>query len=228
MKDKPILFNTQMVQALLDGRKIITRRIIKPQPKEQIKCVIHHSTEERACWMEEHADQLSKDFRFYKSYEIGDRLWVQETWKIDGLIRERPDYPMAIDFRAVQSGYSQAEVMVRFTQDRFEKFKKFYQKPGWQSPYFMPKEAARIWLEVTNVRVERVQDISNEDRLKEGIRVTTETAQNLLNDCKTANMGRNAFASLWNSTIKKKDLSLYGWDVNPWIWVIEFKRLEEN
>ena len=83
----------------------------------------------------------------------------------------------------------------------------------------MPKKAARIWLKVTDVRVERLQEISGEDLIKEGI------------DLFRSNYVRVAFdefKNIWNSTIKKSDLDRYGWDANPWVWVIEFERCERG
>lgn len=88
----------------------------------------------------------------------------------------------------------------------------------WHPSIHMPKEAARIWLKVTDVRVERLQEISGEDLIKEGI------------DFFRSNYVRVAFdeyKNIWNSTIKKSDIDRYGWDANPWVWVIEFERCEK-
>ena len=84
----------------------------------------------------------------------------------------------------------------------------------------MPKEAARIWLKVTDVRVERLQDITSEQICKEGVEVEEPHVLN-------GEEKRYAFSSLWNSTIKKSDLDRYGWDASPWVWVIEFERCEK-
>lgn len=200
MRELPILFSTDMVKAILDGRKTMTRRIIKPKTLEKFINLIWNPNE-NLC---------------FSPYQPGDRLWVQETWKIDSLLRERPDYPMAIDFKAVQSGYSQAEVMCNFAPDRFEKFKKFYQKPGWQSPYFMPKEAARIWLEVTDVRVERLNEITEEDAIKEGL-------QNYYGSNAPYMTNISRFIDLWDSIYQNQG---HGWEVNDWVWVYGLKRLE--
>lgn len=88
----------------------------------------------------------------------------------------------------------------------------------WRPSIHMPKEAARIWLKVTDVRVERLQEIPGEDLIKEGI------------DLFQSNYVRVAFdefTNIWNSTIKKSDLNCYGWDANPWVWVIEFERCKK-
>jgi len=235
MRELPILFNTPMVQAILEGRKTMTRRVIKPKTLEKFINLIWNPNE---------------NLRF-SPYQPGDRLWVQETWKIDSLLRDRPDYPVAIDFKAVQNGYSQAEIMCKFTQDRFEKFKKFYKKPGWQSPYFMPKEAARIWLEVTGVRVERLQEIAEEDALNEGIQGYTKDgilykycvnydswAENFkapkrISQTPWQGMPHSAieaFSQLWDSTLPKPNnkfkRNMNSWSDNPWVWAISFRRVE--
>lgn len=82
----------------------------------------------------------------------------------------------------------------------------------------MPKEAARIWLKVTDVRVERLQDMDKMDAVKEGIDTRL---------CINLNHALAKFKKLWNSTIKKSDLDRYGWDANPYVWVIEFERCEK-
>ena len=90
---------------------------------------------------------------------------------------------------------------------------------SWKPSIHMPKEAARIWLKVTNVRVERLQEITSEQIYREGVEVEYPHALN-------GEEKRYAFSTLWNSTIKKSDLDRYGWDANPYVWVIEFERGE--
>ena len=236
MRELPILFSTPMVQAILDGRKSMTRRICKDIPDHDFHWGLDRTpykgnyklftkTEPRKWgwvtlenqWLYDlqTAVDESKTYLLKPPYQPGDHLWVQETWKIDSLLCERPDYPVAIDFKAIQSGYSHAEIMCKFTPDRFEKFKKFYQKPGWQSPYFMPKEAARIWLEVTDVRVERLQDMKLSDVYAEGIISKPSLDKEALNPWKL-------FIGLWDDMNAKRG---YGWDTNCWVWVIEFRRI---
>ena len=84
----------------------------------------------------------------------------------------------------------------------------------------MPKEAARIWLKVTNVRVERLQDITADSIRNEGL-------SSLAVQCGDMEIALKEWENLWNSTIKKSDLDRYGWDANPWVWVIEFERCEK-
>lgn len=196
--ERPILFNTEMVQAILDGRKTSTRRIIKPQPKKSI----------------ERDSKNRKPLAFWKDcsewvkppYQVGDTLWVRETWQY-------------IDFAGENNGYVyKASQNGKDWEQNSEGWK-------WRPSIFMPHEAARIFLKVTDVKAERLQDITEDETLKEGImrysiadNAPKAYGDNLYIDPKLA------FKALWNSTIKKKDLNKYGWDANPWVWAIEFER----
>ena len=191
MPIKPILFNTEMVRAILDGRKDATRRIVKGfipddavwgytafTPKGYISC--------RGTF----ADGYGEKF-FKLPCESGDILYVRETWK------EAP------------KGYYYYE---DWQKDDIADVTK------WKPSIHMPKEAARIWLKVTNVRVERLQEITEVQAQAEGCN------SGLLTGACTA---RGQFEDLWNSTVKKSDLDRYGWDASPWVWVIEFERCEK-
>lgn len=127
---------------------------------------------------------------------------------------------MMIDYKA--DGYT--ELQVEFNPLRYEQFLKFADKNGWQSPYFLPKEAARIFLEVTDVRVERLQDITEEQAVKEGMSYLWENNY-FKREPYTAT---DAFSMLWNSTILKQDLDKYSWQANPYIWVYEFERVDKS
>lgn len=136
----------------------------------------------------------------YKAlYQRGDILYVRETW-CKGL--ERYIY---------RADYSDTE---KFYRDGKEIEMK------WHPSLHMPKDAARIFLRVTNVRVERLQEITTNQIEQEG--VETEYPHVLNGEEK-----KYAFQNLWNSTIKKSDLDRYGWNANPWVWVIEFERCEK-
>ena len=191
MAIKPILFNTEMVRAILDGRKDATRRIVKGfipddavwgytafTPKGYISC--------RGTF----ADGYGEKF-FKLPCEPGDILYVRETWK------------------KAPNGYYYYEDWQR--NDIADVTK-------WKPSIHMPKEAARIWLKVTDVRVERLQEMWASDVSKEGIFFTKPT---------TADGMLQAFADLWDSTIKKSDIDRYGWDANPYVWLIEFERCEK-
>lgn len=193
MAIKPILFNTEMVRAILDGRKDATRRIVKGfipddavwgytafTPKGYISC--------RGTF----ADGYGEKF-FKLPCEPGDILYVRETWK------------------KAPNGYYYYEDWQR--NDIADVTK-------WKPSIHMPKEAARIWLKVTDVRVERLQEITSEQICREGVEVEYPHVLN-------GEEKRYAFSTLWNNTIKKSDIDRYGWDANPWVWVIEFERCEK-
>mgnify|MGYP001049550643 CR=1 FL=1 len=198
MNVKQILFNTEMVRAILDGRKTCTRRVIKPQPYG--KCTyplgfVTDSTEKKevGCFGFG-VDECGGSIQYAKpSYQPGDILYVRETWK------------------NAPNGYYYYEDWQK--NDIADVTK-------WKPSIHMPKEAARIWLKVTNVRVERLQEITTNQIEQEG--VETEYPHVLNGEEK-----KYAFQNLWNSTIKKSDLDRYGWDANPYVWVIEFERCEK-
>ena len=245
--EKPILFNTEMVRAILEGRKTSTRRIIKPQPPKEMPSNVDFCVMPRP-WVDKDiyyfqtlATLKQKEIiwqRRYLPYRKDDILWVQETWKVDSINDGINN--MAIDFKAIQEGYNAAEKLCDFKPDRYKKFRKFYQKNGWQSPYFMPREAARIFLKVTDVKVQKLQDITEDEAKVEGIpndypmnpvycpKCKGEGLIGTLHpvslgymeiDCPNCGDIRVRFKNLWNSIYTKQG---YGWDANPWVWVIEF------
>jgi hypothetical protein len=202
-KDKSILFNTEMVKTILEGKKTQTRRIVD-YPKSYI-------------WNNEHFkknynfDKMFFDNRkninvaIFKSkdnnysewfkcpYQIGQKLWIQETWCY----------------------FANNHVIYKADYDN-DKCK--LTKPlKWKPSIFMPKEYARIWLEVTNIRVERIRDISNEDACRDGGFIYS---TQFIND---KNYGINRFKILWDSINVKRG---YGWDENPWVWVIKFNKIK--
>lgn len=188
----PILFNTDMVRATLDGRKKVTRRIIKHDVDAILNSPYH----------KEHPEVEDKQIiskLCMPPYQQGDIMYVRETW-YKGLNR--------ILYKA---NYSENEKF-------YENGKEIQIK--WHPSIHMPKEAARIWLKVKDVRVERLQEIDAIGCLQEGIK--SEYPHVLNGEEK-----RYAFSQLWNSTIKKSDLDRYGWDANPWVWVIKFERCEK-
>ena len=189
MAIKPILFNTEMVRAILDGRKTCTRRIIKA---EKVDNVLNSPARK--------SNPDIPDAQFIKclvdmKYEPGDILYVRETWK------------------KAPNGYYYYE---NWQRDDIADVAK------WKPSIHMPKEAARIWLRVTDVRVERLQEMTGQDVLKEGLNSHVHPQASYF-DCNQ----REMFEKLWNSTIKKPDLDRYGWDASPWVWVIEFERCEK-
>lgn len=191
MSEKPILFSGPMVRAILDGRKTQTRRVVKPQPDGQLECVIRHEVRGRACWMVPGADQRAKDFRFHTSYEVGTKLWVRETWG------EHQEY-----YKNGAKVYTEPHYIYKADGVYAEK---------WRPSIHMPKAAARIWLEVIGVRVERLQEITYDDCLREGM-------WNCGTDVKTL----AAFQDLWQNLNAKRG---FGWNANPYVWVYELKIL---
>ena len=195
MAIKPILFNTKMVRAILDGRKSCTRRICKDANEYTVPDMEFYNADKRTYAVhnfvdKEHTEQLSTAERTCPIC-TGDILYVRETWK------EAP------------KGYYYYE---DWQKDDIADVTK------WKPSIHMPKEAARIWLKVTNVRVERLQEITEVQAQAEGCN------SGLLTGACTA---RGQFEDLWNSTVKKSDLDRYGWDASPWVWVIEFERCEK-
>ena len=195
MAIKSIHINTDgSVRAILDGRKSCTRRIMKPQ------LTAHYGT------------QYAKP-----PYQPGDILYVRETWEhFDCCSCEGDEHgncpkepqKSVIDKR----GYGC--YMYRATDEISGDAK-------WHPPRYMPKEAARIWLKVTDVRVERLQEITIDDIRNEGLSSMAVHAGDM-------EIAIEEWKNLWNSTIKKSDLDRYGWGANPWVWVIEFERCEKQ
>lgn len=205
MAIKPILFNTEMVRAILDGRKSCTRRLVKPQPDEKHTYplgFVTDSTEKKEVGCFGFGiDEYGGSIQYVKPpYQPGDFLYVRETWclRYDG-----------------EKYFYKADK----NTPREEKRLIDYNNTSWHPSIHMPKEAARIWLKVTSVRVERLQEINGDDALAEGVDKYIH-ANGTLNEDQTI----TSFIGIWNSTIKKSDLDRYGWDANPYVWVISFER----
>ena len=229
MAIKPILFNTEMVRAIMDGRKSCTRRMVKPQPDEKHAYplgFVTDSTEKKevGCFgfgINEYGDSI----QYAKpQYQPGDILYVRETWhrytkrvgKGEGCHLEE------------HYGY---KASIANSEDAEE---------PWKPSIHMPKKAARIWLKVTNVSVERLQEITEAQTEEEGFLFTPpclhRTGENYCDmdgpcgsKIKYCDMSAGELFGkvLWDSTIKKSDIDIYGWDANPWVWAIEFERCEK-
>ena len=182
---KPILFNTEMVKAILDGRKATTRRVIKPQPEPFGKALAY----------KDGIFSTLKALEKEAHYRPGDILYVRET------------------FCSAYDGEAYFYFADKCT-NREQKKLLDYDDVCWRPSIHMPKEAARIFLKVTEVRAERLQDITDDGAEKEGCNDATSTA-----------MG---FPFVWDTTVKKSDLSKYDWAANPWVWVISFERCEKE
>lgn len=226
MAIKPILFNTEMVQAILDGRKNCTRRMVKPQPDEKHTYplgFVTDSTEKKevGCFgfgINEYGGSIKYA---NPQYQPGDILYVRETWErfecwnCDGDERGNcPKEPKKSVLDKTCGCY-----MYRATDEISGDAK-------WHPSIHMPKEAARIWLKVTNVRVEQLQDITEDGAEAEGVIDNRGFIHSPENEYDRIYTAREHFIEIWNRTIKKSDLDSYGWDANPWVWVIEFERCE--
>jgi hypothetical protein len=215
-----------MVRAILDGRKSCTRRIAKPQPDWNHTYplgFVNDSTERKDVGSFGFGtNELGGSIQYAKPpYQPGDILYVRETWKCWRAHRYEATADIIFktggDGVRLQFANGSIDSVNRFDYDTFvNKWLSYHGE--WKPAIHMPKEAARIWLKVTDVRVERLQEISGKDLIKEGI------------DLFQSNYVRVAFdefKNIWNSTIKKSDLDRYGWDANPWVWVVEFERCEK-
>lgn len=211
MKTRPIIFSGLMAQAILEGRKTQTRRVIKPQP--EVHHAIPHLNHFVVRWRNINAPwpEASCLMLLRCPYLPGDRFWVRETWAA---------HP-----------YFNSTKPSLLTQDEPIWYRASYQNEShlmWRPSIFMPRWASRITLEVTGLRVGRVQDISEESAIAEGIEQMGQLWRDYSGnfaadyDCYRA---KDSFASLWDSINAKRG---FGWDVNPWIWAIEFRKLEEG
>lgn len=233
MKAKPILFNTDMVRAILDGRKTVTRRVVKPQPRE----IYHGGTlfeddDALVALVESQNGRLEQNV---SPYRPGDILYVRETWakmECNECSEDSYDCESAVE-RDGLTVFCDGEMYVYKATDLLPDGIK------WHPSIHMPKEAARIFLRVTDVRAERLQDITEAQAMAEGVFLDSPdfipTYHYSKDKCDIPGKGWNTAKEcfqwgLWGNTIKKSDLDKYGWNANPWVWVIEFetKGLIEN
>lgn len=184
---KPMLFNTDMVRAILEGRKTVTRRVVKPQPINprwhQIDWIV---------WDDGHGYEVRQPYR------PDDILYVRETF-----------FEYAGEY-VYKASAAQPELW----------------NGMWRPSIHMPREAARIFLRVTDVKAERLQDIDDEGAKAES--ANWRNGKNVGVEEKMRRSARERFAELWNSTIKPADRALYGWDANPYVWRVEFERISKE
>lgn len=209
MRVLPVLFNTEMVRAILDGRKTCTRRLVSSRqflgmlPDKCKNAAPDEFLKGKRMMFKPYCDMTDAELIMtaYKApYEPGDILYVRETWhKYSKRVGKGEGCHLAEFY-----GY---KASVANSEDANE---------PWKPSIHMPKEAARIWLRVTNVRVERLQDIGYMDCIHEGTPYK-QIERDII----------KGFLNLWDSTIKKSDLDRYGWYANPFVWVIEFERCEK-
>lgn len=212
MSIKPILFNTEMVRAILDGRKTVTRRLVKHDVDAILNSPYH----------KEHPEVEDKQIiskLCMPPYQPGDILYVRETWNTycEGCISKNFENVLGSTC-AHSCGENGNGYYYKATDKNHVR---------WHPSIHMPKEAARIWLKVTDVRVERLQEISEKQAKAEGAIDNRGFIHSPDNEYDQIHTAKENFGEIWNSTIKKSDLDRYGWDASPWVWVIEFEWCEK-
>ncbi|WP_461236139.1 hypothetical protein [Klebsiella michiganensis] len=224
MKERGMIFNGEMVRAILDGRKTQTRRIMAPQPADDIERGIFPNPEVIGWKSSRRHKHGSTTAHFCHYGKPGDRIWVRETWGVvshafsdDGLMIDWvPDRPAtAIHEMPFGNGYYSGHAIYASDGDFTWGDDDGYEdgRSCWKPSIHMPRAASRILLEITDVRVERLQSITLGDICKE--------VGCGLYDFRPATYGFQVWEELWKS--------IYGaenWQANPWVWVIEFKRIE--
>lgn len=216
-RELPILFNTEMVRAILDGRKTCTRRLVRFLPGENPQWT-GYIKDGLMLYNGKNEPCIRK-----APYQRGDILYVRET------VWQKVGHYLDIDGETKGIFYNEYKYVA--TDDE--------PKVGWDHSWIkrpsihMSKEAARIWLKVTDVRVERLQDITPKDAENEGVgnlfyEDIGYSEKNYGTEVDPEyGIAKEQFSWLWDSTIKKSDLDRYGWEANPWVWVIEFERCEK-
>lgn len=209
MKERPILFGAPMVRAILEGRKTQTRRVVKDTGLYAIE--LHHGAETAARERAALATQCPYG-------QPGDRLWVRETWQgplIDEELEE--------EFNQSPDHFKKPAFCVYRATDTLDAINADGEALGWLPSIHMPRWASRILLEITAVRVERLQDISESDARAEGIADGGCLSCGEHEPCVCADPNpdaRDSFCRLWQSINGSES-----WHANPWVWVIEFKKV---
>lgn len=204
MKEHPILFSAPMVRAILDGRKTQTRRVVLPQPFDDGARPVRTEVDEAGVWRWWNGYLCHEPNRRRSPFgQVGDRLWVRETFYCDHYAY--PDAPIG----------EMQELLCYRADGEWNDHIEDGVPSGWRPSIHMPRWASRISLEVTDVRVERIQSISYGDVLAEG--------------CPTENSALASpddflwYECVWNTLNEQRG---FGWHTNPWVWVVEFKQLE--
>ncbi len=209
MKERPILFSSPMIRALLEGRKTVTRRAVKKQAA--LDCL--------AAGFEPAFLALPGNADFCPYGKPGDRLWVRETWYCDHFEVQKGPYLQPADMHDLDQSREDGELV--YAADGLTPYEQ--EQPTWKPSIHMPRWASRILLEITDVRVERLQDITEDQAKAEGVRLYTDHAE--LGDwwhvegIETYSADpRKSFELLWSSVGGD-------WQASPWCWVVEFKRV---
>lgn len=218
MNIKPILFNPQMVRAILDGRKTQTRRIAFPNMELREFCNKEYPN---GWWFNGRVFRSFDDFLHYPQrpkckYQPGDILWVRETWSTTDKCELFPPWP-STGTHYMYKGDSPEHELTK--------------EARWFPSIHMPKEAARLFLRVTDVKLDRLRNITVANALREGagkdIKEPVETTGISFSALDYGVAVLEDMIQIWDATIKRCDMEKYGWDANPWVWVIEFERCEK-
>lgn len=248
MKERPIIFSGESVRAIQDGRKTMTRRVVKPRYRDDESgfnvCSCPATNE---VWVEK-ADEEGGDFEEGTRFvpcpygQVGDRLWVKEVWR-DRFGTAYANYGTGnaypiddireVDYKSGGNGYFIGGCI--FRDDELSA--KWAEWSKWKSPLFMPRWASRILLEITDIRVERVQDVSEEDAIAEGIEfdsgweeecgegyTTGEGWMNYKTQDFSCESAKESYHTIWDSLNAKRG---YPWESNPWVWVVSFKVVQK-
>lgn len=234
VKERPILMAGRLVKAILDGKKTQTRRPVKPQPAKWIDRYSRSASADHwlpsGVYIEDSAGFLGRGRLSLRSNDLpvrcpfgapGDRLWVRETWRWYGRFRaDRPEGGMEYRADLKQRGF-----------EEFDKWKEAFEQfdlamimgtaNKWRPSIHMPRWACRLMLEITDVRVERIKDINADGCIAEGV-----PSRGIERDgpcIASAIMYIEDFKKLWDGINEKRG---YGWAANPWVWAIEFKRVD--
>ncbi len=199
MAELPILFNTEMVKAILEGRKTQTRRVVKCRWYDYLSPV---PLDAEYKGIQSGKARFSMGIRSGECklpYKEGDELYVRETWcKLpvdkDGKLNGKDNYYYIADGDLRPDSW----------------------KGNWRPSIHMPMEVERIWLRITKIEIQRLQDMTEEDALREGFKEVEDLSNTPLGE----------FSELWDTTIRREDIGRTDWDSNPWVWVITFERIE--
>ena len=258
MSVKPILFNTEMVRAIQEGRKVQTRRIVKGAGRWMD--FIEISDQMAITAVDRAGNEYPKDVPgtyatfeseyephypvFKSAYEVGDLLYVRETWNYGTVDSDCKEYSVPECWFEEEDWRNDGKykyIICRFWYKADPEDEEDMVKLGgrWRPSIHMPKEAARIWLRVTGIECQRIQNITVDDARAEGI-VVDEYSNEAGETFHTDNDGNTweaemseeadtllAFQTLWDSTVQKTELKQYGWNANPWVWVYHFERCEK-
>ena len=200
MKELPIIFNTETVKAILEGRKTQARRPIKPQPKVEKTDGVNDYFINGSWNFSPNSKNVIKSCPHGK---VGDKLWVRETF---GCFDRASAMPIEGD-----------EIV--YMADKCDHPDGIFS--GWKPSIHMPRWASRITLEITDVRVERVGNITFDECLREGI--IPPQRKGMFAEDETMDLTMQEFERLWGSIYAKTE---YKWSNNPWVWVVEFKRID--